>query len=205
MGINSPFGAAYASRTSEKSVPMARGNGALIMNIFAEGGHLSPNAFLWVRRSADTEFAALKSLGRLGRPSFSGSLQGRDVGQSGFECELALFRAAADAFSTYERGVADTDEPEETRQECFLVIHKGHRRRGGAESTAGRVGAPKSERFATETSLSLDVVAIIPQIPATSESTLHNVDTRVVDNYPAPAQSDWHIHTRRLIGRPASL
>src|SRR4030081_2079715 len=49
-------------------------------------------------------------------PSFSGSLQGRDVGQSGFECELALFGAEADAFNTYERGVADADEPEETRQ-----------------------------------------------------------------------------------------
>src|SRR6201997_5092958 len=34
--------------------------------------------------------------------SLSGSLQGRDVGQSGFECELALFGAAADAFRTYE-------------------------------------------------------------------------------------------------------
>src|SRR5712671_568674 len=88
--------------------------------------------------SGDTEFAALKSLGRSGRPSLLGSLQGRDVGQSGFECELALFRAEADAFSTYERGVADADEPEETRQECFLMIHKGHRRRGGVESTAGR-------------------------------------------------------------------
>ena len=58
--------------------------------------------------------------------------------QSGFECELALFGAEADAFSTYERGVADADEPEETRQECFLMIHKGHPRRGGVESTAGR-------------------------------------------------------------------
>jgi hypothetical protein len=38
IGINSPFSAAYASRTPEKSVPMARGNGARIMNIFAEGG-----------------------------------------------------------------------------------------------------------------------------------------------------------------------
>src|ERR1700736_5269779 len=99
---------------------------------------MSPNAFLRVRRSGDTEFAALKSLGRSGRPSFSGSLQGRDVGQSGFECELALFGAAADAFSTYERGVADADEPEETRQECFLMIHKGHRRGAGVESTTGR-------------------------------------------------------------------
>src|SRR6266446_3686255 len=81
------------SRKREKSVPMARGNVARIMNIFAE---------------------------------------------SGFECELALFGAAADAFSTYKRGVADADEPEETRQECFLMIHKGHRRRGGVESTAGR-------------------------------------------------------------------
>src|SRR2546429_8149713 len=80
----------------------------------------------------------LKSLGRSGRPSFLGSLRGRDVGQSGFECELALFGAAADAFSTYERGVGDADEPEETCQECFLMIHKGHRRRGGVESTAGR-------------------------------------------------------------------
>ncbi len=97
-----------------------------------------PNAFLRVRCSGDTEFAALKSVGRSGRPSFSGGLQGRDVGQSGFECELALFGAAADAFSTYKRGVADADEPEETRQECFLMIHKGHRRRGGVESTTGR-------------------------------------------------------------------
>src|ERR1700694_3201857 len=96
---------------------------------------MSPNAFLRVRRSCDPDFAALKSLGRSGRPSFLGSLQGRDVGQSGFECELALFRAEADAFSTYERGVADADEPEETRQECFLMVHKGHRRRGGIEST----------------------------------------------------------------------
>src|SRR5258706_2079620 len=80
----------------------------------------------------------LKSLGRSGRPSFSGSLQGRDVGQSGFECELALFGAEADTFSTYERGVADPDEPEETRQECFLMVHKGHRRRCGVESTARR-------------------------------------------------------------------
>src|SRR5438309_1955065 len=98
---------------------------------------MSPNAFLRVRCSA-IEFAALKSRGRSGRPSFLGSLQGRDVGQSGFECALALFGAAADAFSTYERGVADADESEETRQECFLMIHKGHRRRGGVESTAGR-------------------------------------------------------------------
>src|SRR5882757_2965878 len=99
---------------------------------------MSPNAFLRVRSRGDTEFAALKSLSRSGRPSFSGSLQGRDVGQSGFECELALFGAEPDAFSTYERGVADADEPEETGQECFLMIHKGHRRRGGVESTAGR-------------------------------------------------------------------
>src|SRR3977135_467802 len=100
--------------------------------------HMSPNAFLRVGRSGDTEVAALKSLGRSGRPSFLGSLQGRDVGQSGFECELALFGAEADALSTYEREVADADEPEETRQECFLMIHKGHRRRGGVESTTGR-------------------------------------------------------------------
>src|ERR1700686_2963897 len=81
--------------------------------------------------------------GRLGLASLFdvnslGSLQGRDVGQSGFECGLALFGAPADAFSAYERGVADADEPEETRQECFLMIHKGHRRRGGVEPTAGR-------------------------------------------------------------------
>ena len=38
IGINSPFSAAYASRTPEKSVPLACGNGARIMNIFAEGG-----------------------------------------------------------------------------------------------------------------------------------------------------------------------
>src|SRR5258706_9241123 len=99
---------------------------------------MSPNAFLRVRRSGNTEFAALKSLGRSGRPSFLGSLQGRDVGQSGFKCELSLFGADADAFSTYERGVADADEPEETRQECFLMIHKGNRRLGGLESTAAR-------------------------------------------------------------------
>src|SRR3981189_1873313 len=80
----------------------------------------------------------LKSLGRSGRPSFLGSLQGRDVGQSGFECELALFRAEADAFSTYERGVVAADDPEETREEFFLMIHKGQRRRGGIESAAGR-------------------------------------------------------------------
>ena len=78
---------------------------------------MSPNAFLRVRRSGDTEFAALKSLGRSAHPSFLGSLQGRDVGQSGFKCEPALFGAEADTFSTYERGVADADEPEETRQE----------------------------------------------------------------------------------------
>src|ERR1700682_744749 len=72
------------------------------------------------------------------RSSFLGSLQGRDVGQSGFECKLALFGADVDAFSAYEGGVADAHEPEETRQECFLMIHKGHRRRGGVESTAGR-------------------------------------------------------------------
>src|SRR6202165_4255826 len=99
---------------------------------------MSPNAFLRVRCSCDPDFAALKSLGRSGRPSFLSSLQGRDVGQSGFECELALFRAEADAFSTYERGVADADESAETRQECFLRIHKRHGRRGGVESTAGR-------------------------------------------------------------------
>jgi hypothetical protein len=38
MGMNSPFGAAKPSRMPEKPVPMARGNGARIMNIFAEGG-----------------------------------------------------------------------------------------------------------------------------------------------------------------------
>src|SRR5260370_35326087 len=109
-----------------------------IMNLSAEGGQFyAPNAFLRVGRSGDTEFAELKPLGQSGRPSFSGSLQGRDVGQSGFECELALFGAAAEAFSTYELGVADANEPEEVRQECFLMIHKGHRRRGGIESTAG--------------------------------------------------------------------
>src|SRR3979411_1348388 len=80
----------------------------------------------------------LKSLGRSGRPSFSGSLQGRDVGQSGFECELALFGAEADALSTYERGVGDADEAEETRQECFLMVHVGQRRWGVVESTTGR-------------------------------------------------------------------
>ena len=102
---------------------MARGNGARIMNMFAEGGQfICLQRSLRVGRSGDTDFAALKSLGRSGRPSFSGSLEGRDVGQSGFECELALFRAKADAFSTYERDVADADEPEETRQECFLMI-----------------------------------------------------------------------------------
>src|SRR5260370_20933124 len=107
-----------------------------IMNISAEGGQFyAPNAFLRVGRSGDTEFAALKPLGQSGRPSFSGSLQGRDVGQSGFGCELALFGAAAEAFSTYELGLADANEPEEGRQGCFLMIHKGHRRPPRLEST----------------------------------------------------------------------
>jgi hypothetical protein len=72
-----------------------------------EGGGLSfrEEAF-WVRRAL-------------------GSLKDRDVGQSGFECELALFGAFADAFSTYEHGVADADEPEETRRR---KIHRGTRR-----------------------------------------------------------------------------
>src|SRR6202171_705854 len=118
---------------------MARRNGADREHIRrGRAVHMSPNAFLRVRSSGDTEFAALKSLGRSGRPSFSGSLEGRDVCQSGFECELALFGAEADTFSTYERGVADPDEPEETRQKCFLMVHKGHRRRGGVESTPRR-------------------------------------------------------------------
>src|ERR1700730_1911292 len=107
---------------------------AILYSIISRRGQPMPLAFRGRVNSL------LKSLGRSGRPSFSGSLQGRDVGQSGFECELVLFGTESDAFSTYERGVADADEPEETRQECFLMVHEGHRRRGGVESTTGRGG-----------------------------------------------------------------
>jgi hypothetical protein len=38
MGMNSPLVLPMLSRMPENSVPMSRGNGARIMNIFAEGG-----------------------------------------------------------------------------------------------------------------------------------------------------------------------
>src|SRR6201998_2618188 len=119
--------------SASQAIDLPGGGGVILGRLFTLQPHFFGSAVAVI-----LNFAALKSLGRSGRPSFSGSLQGRDVGQSGFECELALFGAEADAFSTYERGVTDADEPEETRQECFLMFHTGNRRRGGVESTAGR-------------------------------------------------------------------